>query len=65
MQKMAGLKPTDPVRLVLLLDDVHLRPQEEARLHQLDCCNLVQIAFIATVEIPVEQVEAVARLRSV
>jgi len=64
-QKMAGLKPTDPVRLVLLLDDVHLWPQEEARLHELGCCSLVQTAFIATVEIPVEQVVAVTRLRSV
>lgn len=63
--KMAGLRPTDLVRLSLRLNDVHLWPQEEARLREIGCTFFVQTAFIATVEVPVERVEAVARLPSV
>lgn len=63
--KMAGLRPTDPVRLALRLNDLHLWPQEEARLRQIGCTFFVQTTFIATVEVPVERVEAVARLPSV
>jgi HEAT repeat protein len=63
--KMASKKPTDTVRLSLILNDVHLWPQEEARLKELGCRLFVQTAFIATIEVLVEQVEAVAKLPSV
>lgn len=62
---MAGKKPTDPVRLSLILNDVNLWPQEERRLHELGCTFFVQTSFVATVEVPVEQVEAVAKLPTV
>lgn len=64
-QQMAGKKPTDLVRLSLRLNDVHLWPQEEAKLKEIGCTFFVQTAFIATVEVPVGQVEQVARLPSV
>jgi HEAT repeat protein len=63
--KMAGLRPTDPVKLMLLLNDVHLWPQEERRLHELGCTFFVQTAFVAGIEVPVEQVEEVSKLPSV
>lgn len=64
-QKIAGLGPTDRVMLSLRLNDVHLWPQEEAKLHELGGTFFVQTSFIATVEVPVSQVEQVARLPTV
>jgi hypothetical protein len=53
------------VRLSLRLNDVHLWPQEEAQLRKLGCTFLVQTSFIATVEVPVSQVEQVVWLPTV
>jgi hypothetical protein len=64
-QQMAGKRPTDVVRVSLILNDLHLSPQEEARLSEIGCTFFVQTAFIATVDVPVEGVEAVARLPTV
>jgi hypothetical protein len=64
-RQMVGKKPTDLVRLVLRLNDLHLWPQEEAKLKEIGCTFLMQTAFVATVEVPVERVEAVARLPTV
>jgi hypothetical protein len=64
-EKLAGMRATDPVKLSLRLNDVHLWPQEEAQLRKLGCTFLVQTSFIATIEVPVGQVEQVARLPSV
>ncbi len=64
-RKIAGVKPTKRVRLVLMLNEVHLWPQEDAWLHELGCSGLVQTSFIATVDVPVEHVESVAKLPSV
>ena len=64
-RQMADKKPTDLVRLSLLLNDLHLWPQEEARLKEIGCTFFVQTAFIATVDVPVGQVGAVARLPTV
>jgi hypothetical protein len=64
-RQMAGKKPTDLVRLVLRLNDLHLWPQEEAQLHELGSTIFLQTSFLATVEIPVGRVEDVARLPTV
>lgn len=64
-EKMVGKKPSAPVMLSLRLNDVNLWPQEERRLHELGCTFFVQTSFVATVEVPVEQVEAVAKLPTV
>lgn len=64
-QRMTGLGPTDRVRLSLRLNDVHLWPVEEARLHELGCSFLVQTSFVATVEVPVGRVDDVAKLPTV
>jgi HEAT repeat protein len=64
-QQMAGKKSTDLVRLVLRLNDLHLWPQEEAQLHKLGCTFFMQTAFVASIEVPVEQVEALAKLPTI
>ncbi|MFO0926151.1 MAG: hypothetical protein U0736_03810 [Gemmataceae bacterium] len=61
-----GKQPTDRVRVWLWLREPQLPPDEERRLAtELGGTRLVMTAFLASVEIAVEQIEAVAGLPSV
>ena len=64
--RMDGKQPTDRVGVSLRLREPHLLPDEVRRLTtELGGTGLVMTSFIGSVEVAVEQVEAVAALPSV
>lgn len=61
-----GKQPTERVRVWLWLREIQLPPDEERRLTtELGGTRLVMTSFLASVEVEVAQVEAVASLPSV
>lgn len=65
-KKMAGKQPSDRVQLTLHLTGLNLLPDDiDVLVDKLGGALGVQTAFVATVEVPVGHVQAVADLPSV